>query len=323
MFCELAFAIVPPNQKIWPVRTVALGLVVAFTLVLSPGLSVPVTAQEEPNSTQGQSPTTTPPTPTTTPTTTPPPTTTQPELSFELPESGPEDFGLPQVDPALAISQPLTPSTNSLYIDAAYQALLRRPADSTGAAFWLDAIVSGGHRSRQQLANKLLFSPEGASNEVVRAYRDLLNRFPDQSGWDHWSALLQSSRVDELRILIMTSDEYLTINGGDAGYVNALYLELLGRSGEDEGLEFWQTELAKGVPRRTVVEAIYNSDEGLGNRTSSYYEEFLNRRATEAERSAGIEVIRAQGERVLFAQVFASDEKFDQFFNQVFGPTGG
>ena len=299
MFCELAFANVPPNHAIWSVRSVALGLVVALGLALAPAFESPVAAQEEPQ-----------------------PTTTVPQPPIDLPESGPEDFDLPPVEEALAIGELQSPSANSLYIDEAYRALLRRPADTNGAAFWLDAIVSGGHRSRQQLATKLLFSPEGASNEVVRAYRDLLNRFPDQSGWDHWSALLQHGRVDELRILIMTSDEYFAINGGDAGYVNALYLELIGRPGEPEGLDFWQGELTRGVPRKAIVEAIYNSDEGLGNRTSSYYEEFLDRRATEAERAAGTAIIRAEGERVLFAAIFASDESFDQFFDQIFGSAG-
>lgn len=210
------------------------------------------------------------------------------------------------------------PSANSLFIEAAYTSLLRRPADDQGANYWLDSIVSGGQRSRLRLANNLLFSPEGASNEVVRAYRDLLHRRPDQAGWDHWKTLLQSGRVDELRILIMTSDEYFTSNGGEANYVNALYLDLIGRPGEPTGTQFWQGELARGVPRRTIVEAIYLSNEGLGNRTSSYYQEFLNRPASEAERQAGVTVIRAKGERTLFARVFASDESYDRFFDQVF-----
>lgn len=215
-----------------------------------------------------------------------------------------------------AIAADRAPSANELFITGAYDELLRRPVDDDGLAFWLDDIVSGGERSRETLANKLLFSAEGANNEVVEAYADLLDRFPERAGWDHWANLLQTQRVDELRVLIMTSDEFVMINGGQDGYINALYLELLDREAEEDGETFWQGELARGVSRKVVVEAIYRSEEGLAGRASSYYLRFLDRPATNSERNEGVAIIEASGERVLAAHVFASDESFDQYFDQ-------
>ncbi len=125
--------------------------------------------------------------------------------------------------------------------------------------------------------------------------------------------------MDALRILIMASEEYLLINGGQENYINSLYLQLLGRDIEPEGLAFWNGKLDQGEPRQNVVGAIYLSEEGLDNRVSDYYQEFLSRPATNPEKRAGIETILSGGEPRLFAKVFASDEYCDQFFDQVFG----
>lgn len=240
------------------------------------------------------------------------------------------------VRPSLAQEQPTTaepspavrvdqtdgdrpPSANELYVAAAYEALLRRPADNDGAAFWLDTVVAGGDRSREKLSAHLLFSVEGASNEVARAYEDLLLRFPDEEGWAYWTDILQSERVDTLRSLILSSDEYINLVGGQSNYVNALYLELLGRPPEAEGLAFWNAKLEEGEQRQFVVLAIYQSDEGLANRASSYYEQFLGRPATDAERESGGDTISQDGERTFFAKVFASDEFYEQFFLSALG----
>lgn len=210
------------------------------------------------------------------------------------------------------------PSANELYVAAAYDSLLRRPADPEGAAFWLDTVIAGGDRSREKLSSHLLFSVEGASNEVVRAYQDLLFRVPEEEGWGYWTNILQTERVDTLRSLILSSDEYINLVGGQAGYVNALYLELLDRPAEPEGLAFWNAKLEQGEYRQFVVLAIYQSDEGLANRASSYYEDLLGRPATDAEREAGADVIREHGERTFFAEVFATDEFYEQFFLSAF-----
>ena len=232
--------------------------------------------------------------------------------------------GSPETEPAPAVKADATdgdrpPSANELYVAAAYQALLRRPADDEGAAFWLDTVVAGGDRSREKLSSHLLFSVEGASNEVVRAYQDLLLRFPESEGWNYWTDILQTERVDTLRSLILSSDEYINLVGGQSSYVNALYLELLDRPPEPEGLAFWNSKLEQGEPRQFVVLAIYQSDEGLANRASSYYQDFLDRPATDAEREAGANIIRQHGERAFFAKVFASDEYYEQFFLSAFG----
>ncbi len=235
-----------------------------------------------------------------------------------LEPSGAEE-GSPLTEPAPVVQANATdgdrpPSSNELYVAAAYEALLRRAADEEGAAFWLDTVVAGGDRSREKLSSHLLFSVEGASNEVVRAYQDLLLRFPEDGGWNYWTDILQTERVDTLRSLILSSDEYINLVGGQSSYVDALYLELLGRPPEPEGLAFWNSKLEQGEPRQFVVLAIYRSDEGLANRASSYYEDFLGRPATDAEREAGADIIRQHGERSFFAKVFASDEFYEQFF---------
>ncbi len=63
------------------------------------------------------------------------------------------------------------------------------------------------------------------------------------------------------------------------GYLNQLYLDLLGRPIDPEGLTFWGNALASGTPRITIARNLANSTEGLTYDVQKAYLEFLNRPA--------------------------------------------
>lgn len=94
------------------------------------------------------------------------------------------------------------------WVDAAYLAVLGRPADSGGRAWAIGLLDSG--TSRQAVARKLLRSSEGVTAEVRRAYQEILRREPDAGGRVYWRD----------RILGGTNPEtVLAVMAGAPGYV--------------------------------------------------------------------------------------------------------
>ncbi len=216
---------------------------------------------------------------------------------------------------ASAYSGPVD-SANARYVVATYQQFLQRdPADS-GLDHHLDRLVSGGDVSREQVARSLLFGAEGSAIEVANAYQDILGRGADVEGGAYWGRHLQSNDVLDLRVLLLSSDEYHRRNGGtNAAWIAALYRDILGRSPESAGLTYWSREAARGVPRPLIVAGFYLGRESLGRRATVYYQLALDRHPTAVERSAGAAVIAAEGERALYARLWASDEAFETYFD--------
>ena len=64
--------------------------------------------------------------------------------------------------------------TNKAWIDALYEALLDRHADSAGEEYWLNQLK--GHESRLEVANDFTGSPEGLGDRVQQTYQRYLGR---------------------------------------------------------------------------------------------------------------------------------------------------
>ncbi len=215
-----------------------------------------------------------------------------------------------------AATGPVT-SANARYVVATYQQFLNRDPADAGLDFHLDRVVSGGDVSREQVARALLFSREGSAIEVRRAYDGILGRAPDAAGGAYWTEHLQTRDVLDLRVLLLSSNEYHRRSGGtNQTWIAALYRDILGREPESAGVAYWTGEAARGVPRPFIVAGIYSGRESLGRRTAAYYRLALDRSPTAAERLAGAAVIAAEGERGLYARLWASDEAFETFFDE-------
>jgi hypothetical protein len=205
-------------------------------------------------------------------------------------------------------------SANARFIVDGYQQLLGRAADDDGLDFHLSRLTAGGDASRYAFTYAMLFSVEGSGQEVERAYAGLLGRPADPTGDAYWTAHLQGHGVLDLRVLLMSSDEYWNGSGdSEADWLEALYQDVLGRASDPTGLEYWLGEVGAGVERPLIVAGLYLSDEALGHRVDDYYDETLSREPTAQERSEAIAVIRTRGERELRARLWASDEAFEQY----------
>ena len=203
-------------------------------------------------------------------------------------------------------------SANARFVVDAYQTLLGRDPDTAGLDFHLSRLTAGGARSRLAVTYTLLFSTEGSRGEVDRAYDDLLDRGADPTGRSYWTDHLQGHSVVDLRVLLLASDEYRNGAGGtDQAWIEAVYLDVLGRGADPSGLTYWLGQAQSGVARALIAAAIYQSDEALGRRAIAHYSDVLNRTPSEAERLGAVATIRRLGERGLRAELLSSDEAFE------------
>ena len=224
---------------------------------------------------------------------------------------GDETGSTPVAAASSAYSGPAS-SANARFVVAGYRELLGRDPDTTGLDFHLGRLASGGARTREAFTYGLAFSVEGSRGEVRRAYDDLLDRVPDDAGQIYWTAHLQGHGVLDLRVLLLSSAEYRNRTGGtDGAWIDALYLDVLGRAADAPGRQYWLGQAEAGVARPLIAAGIYLSDEALGRRGATYYQEALGRAPSSTERAGAVDLIRRIGERGLRARLLASDEAFE------------
>ena len=205
-------------------------------------------------------------------------------------------------------------SANARWLVDLYEQVFARPADMGGLDHWLARIAAGGATARESVARSFLSSTEGAQNEANLAYLELLDREPEASGLAFWTDFLRTGSVNTLRFQHLASDEYFENSGAtNSSYVEQLYFDLLGRTIDPSGFEFYVDLLDTDTPRWWVSRSIYESPESLGNRVTAYHQAILERDPTDVEIADGVALILDEDERAVQAALLASDEAFDVF----------
>lgn len=168
--------------------------------------------------------------------------------------------------------------SNSDFVTTVYEQTLGRAPDSSGLSYWTGLLSSGTDRSALLLSmanvpelRQDLLTTQGDTTdaEVYRLYTAALGRTPDTSGLDYWSGVL-SAGTSALQIAqgFIASPEYQQTYGGlaNAGFVNALYENVLGRAADTTGAAYWNTALQSGTSRASVL---LNFSDSLENRTGT------------------------------------------------------
>lgn len=113
--------------------------------------------------------------------------------------------------------------------------------------------------------------------QIRRLYQAVLGRQPEPDGLAYWFAILSTGTpLDRITQGFVDSTEFRTRFGvipgsaGDEPFVNALYENVLGRTAEQAGYDYWLRELRNGTARYRVVLAFSESPEfvrktGLSN----------------------------------------------------------
>jgi hypothetical protein len=173
--------------------------------------------------------------------------------------------------------------TNAQFVTDLYQAFLQREPDQGGLNYHVGRLSC---LSRDMLITDFAYTPEfqqymtnifgpdttrPENNLVNDFYRGLLNRFPDNDGFNYWRQQMRQAQctsaaaVQQLSYTIaldfMQSPEYAARNRNNTQYVEDLYNGILRRAGDCDGFTFWINELNNGASRASVLESFTESPE--------------------------------------------------------------
>jgi hypothetical protein len=143
---------------------------------------------------------------------------------------GTKSAGLPIIDESNNLTG------NAAFVAALYADLLKRAGDTSSAtdAGGLIAALNTGALTQAAAASALVHSAEALGVQVDGLYLKLLGRPSDPTGRAGFVSFLQhGGTVEQAIVLMVASPEYAALNGSDAGFVQSLYTNLLGRAGSD------------------------------------------------------------------------------------------
>ena len=113
-----------------------------------------------------------------------------------------------------------------------YRAAFARTPDSGGLKYWIDQMDNNG-QSDQMVAHNFIVSAEFQSlygsnpthTQLVNAlYQNVLNRAPDQSGFDYWKGLLDNNQITPEQILINFSESNENVAAVGTAVNNGIWL---------------------------------------------------------------------------------------------------
>src|SRR5207244_226589 len=125
--------------------------------------------------------------------------------------------------------------------------------DKVTLANWTAQLDSGLLPS--EFAYEVTHSDTYYASVITPIYSHYLGRAPDAAGLDYWVDRMQHGLTDEqLEAGFIGSAEYYQRAGNtNAGWVDALYRDLLGRDADAQGEAYWEARLAAGSQRGDVA----------------------------------------------------------------------
>jgi hypothetical protein len=250
---------------------------------------------------------------------------TAPTTTFDVSLSDPTN-GMHLGDPAQAVVTIYNsgPTPNQRYVTAVYQALLHRPVEGDGMAYWTSFLDAGG--SSNAMATIITHSAEYLQLNVIEpAYTQFLHRAADQPGLDYWTTQLQKGMSDvELQAALLASPEfYATASSASAPldrtpsadrlWIDALYQSVLGRTADQAGENYWADLLHGRVTLYTIARSFSSTAENQSLGIEQSYQQYLGRPADSAGLAYWLDQFqRGAANETLVAGLVGSDEFFKQ-----------
>lgn len=160
------------------------------------------------------------------------------------------------------------------YVRALYVDFLRRDASSSERSPLVDHLVYG-----TDVVGLFAGSDEWLGALIDGFYQSTLGRAADDAGKRYWiDAYRRGATPAAIASSFYASDEFFDRSGGtNRGWVAALYREILDRSPDGSGLDYWTGRAERGVPRADIAGAFYQSIEPRQARVTGLYRVLLGR----------------------------------------------
>ncbi len=168
-------------------------------------------------------------------------------------------------------------------VKQAYEDLLGREAEDAGLQYYADKLEAGT-MNEFQMATAMQNSPEYRTRQLQSMYQKYLGRVADAAGLSaHMSYLAAGGTWDGIRATFLSSSEYYRRAGGSgAGFLAALYRDVLGRAIDPVGQQEFGN-LLRNENRETVARKLLASDEAYDKKVAAVYDELLERTPSTGE----------------------------------------
>jgi hypothetical protein len=190
-----------------------------------------------------------------------------------------------------------------------YEAFMGASPDAAAFRHWGGVATTRGLRVA---ATGLAYSPEYSGVLLDDLYQRVLGRNADAGGKQYWLNQLSSgTRIEEVGALFYGSSEYVTKAGSLENYVGLLYQNLLHRSPDRSGLDYWVGMLSsRSATPPEVAGGFYASLESRRDRVARLYERFLGRQPDAAGHAHWAGQLLRTDDIVLAVELSLSDEFF-------------
>jgi predicted outer membrane repeat protein len=169
-------------------------------------------------------------------------------------------------------------SANQVLVESFFEVLLNRLADP-GAAGFVNELNNGTTAST--VALQIEGSGEYLENQVQALFQRYLHRRADAGSLPSFiSQLGQGASFEQVAAIIVGSPEYFELHGGNnLSFLNALYVDALGRTPDPFGQDSFMQMLAGGASRQNVALAVFTSAEFRSNQIARGFATLLGRQA--------------------------------------------
>lgn len=158
------------------------------------------------------------------------------------------------------------------FVQMLYQSVLGRAEDAAGLQVWTGALDRRAGRTdvAESFTDSLEFqgayASASAAHYVAGLYQAVLGRAGDASGLSGWTAALEGHAMNRVQVAhaFVESAEFHDrfVAPSDVTFLDALYEEALGRTGNADDMSYWTAVLAHGASRADVAAAFVQSGEG-------------------------------------------------------------
>lgn len=165
---------------------------------------------------------------------------------------------------------------NQQFVSLIYKNVLKRTPDTEGYNFWVGQLNSG--KSKGEIMLGFSDSAEFASRtrtvlpntyeegKIGRAYSAVFLRTPDTAGSVYWQSVFSSGvPLNQITESFTSSNEFVKRYGNlsNSDFINLVYRNVLKRSPDSAGFDFWLYQLDSGMSRGEMMANFSESVENI------------------------------------------------------------
>ncbi|MBI0534100.1 DUF4214 domain-containing protein [Roseomonas sp. KE2513] len=176
------------------------------------------------------------------------------------------------------------------FVNLTYKNVLGRAPEATGLNYWLNNLSHGATRQdvvvnfsessefkarvAATLPNGLWDADENAAS-IARLYQATLGRHPDETGLRYWDTAFDNGlSLRDMAGAFTASNEFTARFGSpdNAGFINQLYVNVLGRAPDTTGFNYWKAGIDAGTLTRTDLVLAFSESTEFKTTTASWIE---------------------------------------------------